>query len=1848
MINNEPNTNDFLLFEGFIAYLKRQGFVVGIDTHLRLQHLLNQIGGDYGKSQLKHLLSPIFVTNPKQQALFYQAFDHYFDQFENVSFSPNTGEKPSNEQQKPPSPPDILPQKRKYWLIGLLTFALVVGAIGFFQQWELSEWQKEYSDKLKEVIAINDQKPPDSSSVSLPLNGNTSNTDNNNPNAIKLNKTGKISLQLKPSIKEDIFDLKAKWYERLGWWLQLLKWAVLAGIFIGFVVYQVYRRHKKQALLERERYQAPPDYWNPLQVADTPKKLYRSTSFYRTAKEMRVRVKGDYQVLNIDKSITATLESGGYLNFKYDNSTRPVEYLVLIEEQTPKDHQARFFDRLTEELAQQDVYIERYFYQNDPRHCWKVEYQVETNLQELAISFPNHQLLIMGDGASFLDPLNERILAWTKQFSAWQIRSLITPKPTDGWGYTEIQLSKVFHVSHFLNTSVLNEQLNSASIFRLLANKSKLASEKGGIIHYSEKNIRKQLEQSIEDSLPPMESLENVTALRAYFAPKTYQLLCACAVYPELHWDFTLHLAKEILPHSSTEQGTLFEELSPNDTFNLFVLARLPWFREGYIPDETRTALIADLDPAIEQLTRQAIVQLLKQNPPPHNSYAYDEYAMNLAVNEWELAEGKIDKKKRAQALAELMDRDRLLQFVRIKYQHSIDKIKTAFAMPELMRENLFQNGIPLLGFKNYVSAAIVFLLLALIGGLVNVPESESLAELNGNYFYLFSKRDTARFYHFKSQLEEDPVVKQAFLDTALAIDTLYTKAHYNLALNYHDALVGDNSEADSLLLGRAIRGFSKTSKIYDIVEDSLLMVLEGDIELLQFGVGDTSFATAGSDHIVRLYNLEGELLEEYRGHTDKVTSVNFSEHYPWIITSSLDGSVRIWDLKGAELYVYAQPYQFYNYASFVPNSPNRILVTYMGEERNLELSTLAELEIVAESNGTYSFGSKKDISYIPIGVKNPDFSKDGQSILYPAKNQIVWKKLATGEQVQDFNLNTTAIGGFFALNELLQITLEEEGELVIHDEKGAMHTAQLNFTPFAVGLSKNQKYLFIADKQTGEIKIFQPKLTWNGIENWGLVKKALQNDPTLKTQNNASNSPPTSNSLPFKAVNYDFRFLNHTIGAYTNSPKKVAFSPSGQYTLFAQGRELLLSKADFQSIAYALYNLGVIQYRQQNYSKAANLFGQAHAHNQFDPSILYARAISNLYMDSLELGLKDVATVMKLDSQYFQFNLAILPLLQDLYLKTEGTLQEEVLKTLEDLGIDIVELQEMAIQQLFKQRFGEQWKGVYLLSTKFDNDKKWRSFDRLIIGADGTVRFHQDTIQNITYLPETADLMGFLQWSAVNGNKSEATFQLRRSRYGNYKKTEWELNQKNINVFNFFEFQNQLLDQQFEGLRGNVLRGNMVLEEETKRQVRGWTFDATPTLLQSFYKEDTPAPNFNTHDFSYISEPNQYGLMRIQNEKGLWGLMNTKEQILIPPYYEGIGLFSEGLAGVQKDRKIGFINPEGERVIKLQYDEVTLFKNGIATVKVNDKTFEIDKKGNRLEELKVQQTAESTSNPTPKPPLIPEQQTSVPEIGQFEQVDAPQDTRQKLLAPSGMVYVEGGTFQMGSNDGEDNERPIREVSLSNYYIDKHEVTNAQYADFLHNYGSDVVQEKQFYGQKMIAESEWGLSLQKGKWTVRKGYENHPVIGVTWYGANEYARFYNKRLPTEAEWEYAAIGGQESRNFDYSGSNDINSVAWYEGNSKGQIHKVMTKRPNELGIYDMGGNVQEWCSDFYGNYYASKGVTNNPRGSSKGSSKVVRGGSWYLAARVARSTSRNVSRPTSHKNYLGFRCVKDFIGKGTY
>ena len=223
------------------------------------------------------------------------------------------------------------------------------------------------------------------------------------------------------------------------------------------------------------------------------------------------------------------------------------------------------------------------------------------------------------------------------------------------------------------------------------------------------------------------------------------------------------------------------------------------------------------------------------------------------------------------------------------------------------------------------------------------------------------------------------------------------------------------------------------------------------------------------------------------------------------------------------------------------------------------------------------------------------------------------------------------------------------------------------------------------------------------------------------------------------------------------------------------------------------------------------------------------------------------------------------------------------------------------------------------------------------------------------------------------------------------------------------------------------------------------------------------------------------------------------------------------------------------------------------------------------------------------------------------------------------LVYVDGGTFTMGAtreqgSDAYDSEKPSHSVTLSSYHIGETEVTQALWQAVMGSLPSD------------ISSSSYDL----------KGSQR-PVCSVSWEDCQGFISRLNSltgqqfRLPTEAQWEYAARGGSKRRGYKYSGSNDVGNVAWCTDNTNGKgSHNVKTKSPNELGLYDMSGNVSEWCQDWFGSY--SSGSQTNPTGASIGYPRVVRGGSWISRASSCRVSDRDSIGAPSHRDYnLGLR-----------
>ncbi len=261
-----------------------------------------------------------------------------------------------------------------------------------------------------------------------------------------------------------------------------------------------------------------------------------------------------------------------------------------------------------------------------------------------------------------------------------------------------------------------------------------------------------------------------------------------------------------------------------------------------------------------------------------------------------------------------------------------------------------------------------------------------------------------------------------------------------------------------------------------------------------------------------------------------------------------------------------------------------------------------------------------------------------------------------------------------------------------------------------------------------------------------------------------------------------------------------------------------------------------------------------------------------------------------------------------------------------------------------------------------------------------------------------------------------------------------------------------------------------------------------------------------------------------------------------------------------------------------------------------------------------------------------PKKETSKPNRGSSNQstttrsAGMTQAQRDQVLRDleANMVWVEGGTFTMGAtseqgSDASETERPSHQVTLSGFYLCKYEVTQELWQAVM--------------GTTVRQQSDKG----NPSWPLHGEGSNYPMYYISWEDCQMFINKLNHmtgkqyRLPTEAEWEYAARGGNKGGGYKYAGSNTLGDVAWYKSNSGSTTHPVGQKSPNELGLYDMSGNVLEWCQDWYGDY--GSGSQTNPTGPSTGSRRVRRGGFWNppgsAACLTASSTRRFAAAATS-------------------
>lgn len=259
------------------------------------------------------------------------------------------------------------------------------------------------------------------------------------------------------------------------------------------------------------------------------------------------------------------------------------------------------------------------------------------------------------------------------------------------------------------------------------------------------------------------------------------------------------------------------------------------------------------------------------------------------------------------------------------------------------------------------------------------------------------------------------------------------------------------------------------------------------------------------------------------------------------------------------------------------------------------------------------------------------------------------------------------------------------------------------------------------------------------------------------------------------------------------------------------------------------------------------------------------------------------------------------------------------------------------------------------------------------------------------------------------------------------------------------------------------------------------------------------------------------------------------------------------------------------------------------------------------------------------------------------------------------MVYVQGGSFTMGctgtkANTCNNNETPAHVVRMGNFYISKYLITVKEFREFIIATGYHTTAEKE--GTSVTLAYNGDAKIQQGiTWEYDAAgnkrdasQDDQPVVHVSWDDAEAYCNWLSNatkkkfRLPSEAEWEFAARGGDSSKGYRFSGSNNYLDIGWFTDNSGNQTHAVGQKKANELGLYDMNGNVWEWVNDWYNEAYYATSPEDNPKGPANGQFKLMRGGSWNNAPDVCTVCFRNCKKPDVRKGTYGFRIAADSLG----
>ena len=667
-----------LPFGAFIEKLKGLGFSITIDHYIKVKGILSQPMTNRSLDHIKYITCPLFATSEDQQLLYYKAFDEFFTLFDQSKhFSPWTPKHQTQTEHVPLSQDRTSIKKWPYIVSGMIIFILIIISLLL-----LDTYKSQSLQVPKPVNVVSPQIPQVSEPVDIgsePVKGQPYDlTPLNEP----------TTEPPKQTIEPAPFDWKQARLPRYG---------ILLTLALCLILIELYRYNRQKMVLQKQRGKKPPITW-PIQVPPQSMDWIKIKQFYAIARHLRNRLFSDIYQLDIIRTIDKTIESSGFPQFHYALMTRPSEYLVLIDMPDYQNQLTHYMAQLMDVLANEGIFITRYFYKEDPQVCFQDSHTQRYRLEDIQHKYKDCRLIVIGTGDLFLNPVTGQPDQWLNIFYFWPERAFVTPRPVNQWGHREHALMAFFPL--FPGTLEGLEQLSIHFDMSEQRHDMEYQTEcaYGKPIAYDEEDCDR-IEQSI------------------HHAP-TFQWLCACAVYPELNWNLTLYLGGLILKDSIHEK-------------QIHTLLRLPWFQTGSIPDKLRVNLIHRLSKDNTTLVRKGIIHILEENPPPKDAIAYDTYRLSLSVQWWMLSLLK-NKQFRKTIKNTPCHEDRIAKdFTLIRMIDDLPKSPLSFVLPNYLKKLFFRNAIILFGMKASIRLFIAFGIAMLLLMAASLPDIAVLK----NYF---------------------------------------------------------------------------------------------------------------------------------------------------------------------------------------------------------------------------------------------------------------------------------------------------------------------------------------------------------------------------------------------------------------------------------------------------------------------------------------------------------------------------------------------------------------------------------------------------------------------------------------------------------------------------------------------------------------------------------------------------------------------------------------------------------------------------------------------------------------------------------------------------------------------------------------------------------------------------------------------------------------------------------------------------------------------------------------------------------------------------------------------------------